>query len=351
MRLFFLLLAFLSTPAAARVLTSMDSALPSLVTTDTSVVFPLGDAESVSVQIVSDVDTPSAKTFDAGGSEISTATFLAQANTDSGDYLVIYDTAGLAWAVAADLTGSDPEPTGALWASIAAARKTQVDLSAATTAASVAAAFELAFDGLTDVPFATDDTAADGTMIFTVTAYGTTTDATTKDENDAGAGTISVVTTDQGVASEVNVTANTITIPAHGLTTGLLGRLTTTGTLPAGVTTGVDYFVIEVDDDTIKLASSLANALLGTAIDLTDQGTDEAVHTFTPTALAGGSVKLQKSNDGTNWHDEGSATNLTADGSILLEKDRPTTQWGRLYITLTAGRVSATAYVRVKGED
>lgn len=332
-----------------RVAQEKTATLENIVTTDTSIQYELKESETLAVQIVSDVNTPSAKTFDSGEPEVTTATFDTQANTDAGDYIVIYDTEGLAWAVAADLTGTDPEPTGAIWAAIPAGRKAQADLSAAVSAADVAAAFELAFDGLTDVPFTTDDTAADGTMIFTVVLFGVTTDAVTKNEDDSGAGSIAAVVSNQGVASEIDIDEDAVTIPAHGLTTGLKGQLTTTGTLPAGLSLATDYFIIVVDADTVKFASSLVNALAGTAIDITDQGTTEDVHTFTSTAIAGGAVKLQKSVDGTNWHDEGSATNITADGSILLEKDRPTTALGRVHITLTAGRLSAVVNILVKG--
>lgn len=323
--------------------------LDGITGTTTSDAIDVGGARTISVQCVADVNTPSAKTFDGGGQEVTTLTFAAAGDTDPGDYVVIYDTAGLAWAVAADTTGSDPEPTGAIWTAIPAGRKGQADLSAATDAASVAAAFELAFDALTDVPFATDDTAADGTMIITVTLPGTTTDAVVKNEDDSGAGSISEAQTDQGVASEINLDDDEVTIPAHGFFTGLKGQLTTTGTLPAGVTTATDYFIIVVDANTIQFAASLADALAGDAIDLTDYGSDEGVHTFTPTALAGGAVKLQKSNDGTNWSDEGSATNITVDGTVWLEKTDPGFRWARIHYTLTAGSISSDNHVVVKG--
>jgi hypothetical protein len=147
--------------------------------------------------------------------------------------------------------------------------------------------------------------------------------------------------------ADVDTDANTIAEAAHGYTTGLKGQFTTTDTLPAGLELTTDYFVIATTAGTYKVASSLANALAGTAVDITDDGT--GTHTFTPTAIAGGSVKLQKSNDKTNWVDEGSATNITADATIVLEKDKPTTKWGRLYITLTAGSVSAEATIVTKG--
>lgn len=54
------------------------------------------------------------------------------------------------------------------------------------------------------------------------------------------------------------------------------------GALPAGLTAGVDYFAFEVDRTlgTFKVATSLALAEAGTAVDITDAGT--GTHTFTP---------------------------------------------------------------------
>lgn len=50
-------------------------------------------------------------------------------------------------------------------------------------------------------------------------------------------------------------------------------QLTTTTTLPAGLSLATDYFVIKVTDTTCKLATSYANAVAGTAINITDAGT------------------------------------------------------------------------------
>ena len=62
---------------------------------------------------------------------------------------------------------------------------------------------------------------------------------------------------------------------AHGLNTGD-GPVRTTntgGALPTGLAAATDYYVIKVDADNFKLATSLANALAGTAIDITANGT------------------------------------------------------------------------------
>lgn len=55
--------------------------------------------------------------------------------------------------------------------------------------------------------------------------------------------------------------------------TGTEVTLTTTGTLPAGLATSTTYYLIYQTATTFKVASSLANAFAGTAIDITDTGT------------------------------------------------------------------------------
>lgn len=55
--------------------------------------------------------------------------------------------------------------------------------------------------------------------------------------------------------------------------TGTKVRLTTTTTLPAGLALATDYYVIKLDDDTFSLATTYANAVAGTEIDITSAGT------------------------------------------------------------------------------
>lgn len=94
--------------------------------------------------------------------------------------------------------------------------------------------------------------------------------------------------------SDVSAGADTVTIAAHGFATGLKVQLTTTGTLPVGLATSTNYYLIVVDSSTLKFATSQANALAGTAIDLTDGGS--GTHTIAPQAISC-SVKLQKSDE------------------------------------------------------
>ena len=74
-------------------------------------------------------------------------------------------------------------------------------------------------------------------------------------------------------SSAVNLTNNTITISSHGYTTGdvvIYDR--SGGTIVTGLTNYNAYYVIVVNSNTIKLATSATNATAGTAVDLTIVG-------------------------------------------------------------------------------
>lgn len=60
--------------------------------------------------------------------------------------------------------------------------------------------------------------------------------------------------------------------PAHKFQVGDAVQLTTTGTLPTGVTTATTYYVIDFSVSSIQLASSYENALAGTQINITTAG-------------------------------------------------------------------------------
>jgi len=73
--------------------------------------------------------------------------------------------------------------------------------------------------------------------------------------------------------SSVDFGADTITFTAnHNLITGASIFFTSTGGVPPPLVASTLYFAIVVDADTIKVASSVANALAGTAINLSGAG-------------------------------------------------------------------------------
>jgi len=216
---------------------------------------------------------PAAVTFDAGTSESGVITFQNKAGTTAGDYVVITDGASNAWAMAANVSGADPVPSGAIYTAIPAAQKGQANISADVSAADVAARFVAAFNalvGFNAVVTLTDN--LDGTVAYANVVRGNVADSQVKNANDSGAGSIAVVPVN-GTASEVDVAANTMTIPSHGLRTALKVRVSTSGpALPTGLAAATDYYVIVVDANTIKLATTRANSLVPTPINITDQG-------------------------------------------------------------------------------
>ena len=70
-------------------------------------------------------------------------------------------------------------------------------------------------------------------------------------------------------STNVSVANDTITISSHGFSTGDPVYYFTSTNAIGGITTDLLYFVISVDSNTIKLATTSANATAGTAVDLT----------------------------------------------------------------------------------
>ena len=110
-------------------------------------------------------------------------------------------------------------------------------------------------------------------------------------------GTLAVTT----FASETSVDtrADVLTIPSHGHKTGSKVKYTAGSAAVGGLTNGSTYFVIASNANTLKLATSLANALAGTAIDLTSRGT--GTQTLTPvlvTRFSSNRYRNTKADDG-----------------------------------------------------
>lgn len=104
------------------------------------------------------------------------------------------------------------------------------------------------------------------TTVTTATAQATTNTLSQSDTFTANAGTD--VCTWTSTASK-----------SYNVLNGTRVRLTTTTTLPAGLSLATDYYVIKLSDTTFSLATSYANAVAGTAINITDAGT--GTHTVT----------------------------------------------------------------------
>jgi hypothetical protein len=89
--------------------------------------------------------------------------------------------------------------------------------------------------------------------------------------------------------NQLNLTDNQISIPAHGFSQGELVQYDSVGqTVVGGLSSGSPYYIILIDGDNIKLATTLENANANTAVDLTQVGV--GVHRI---------LSLSKSPDGT----------------------------------------------------
>lgn len=73
-------------------------------------------------------------------------------------------------------------------------------------------------------------------------------------------------------STDIITMTSTANIPSNILV-GTRVRFTTTTTLPAPLAPATDYFIIRVTDSTFKVATTYANAIAGTAINITDAGT------------------------------------------------------------------------------
>jgi hypothetical protein len=152
--------------------------------------------------------------------------------------------------------------------------------------------------------------------------------------NYSGTATISAQTI---LVAAINATADTFTVAGgHGFVTGLKVAATTSGTLPAPLT-ATNYYIVVVSSTVFKVATSLANALAGITVDLTDVGVTNAI--FTPAALAGATITAYKSNNGTTW------TALAQPAPITVASDTET--WWHEPLTTTA-LVSKVSYAFLK---
>lgn len=309
----------------------------------------ISDVNDLAITVSADVQSPSNTTFISGTPEVQTMTFPSKAGSTDRDYFVVEAKDGTKFAIYLDKTGSSVAPTGAIYAAVASGKKSKADISGATDAASVAAIVETALNALTGFTalITTDDSAADGTMLLTQVHPGATVNPVVKNLDDSGAGSIAGVETTPGVAGTIDLTTEYITIAAHGYTTGQKVRLTTSSALPTGLAAGTDYYVIVIDANTIALASSLAFANAGTAINITayGSGTQTVIHQ----ALAGGDVQLQKSGNGTVWFDvSGKNSAITVDADTMIEVEDAPYKWARIKAAATAGRYLLTVNLSAK---
>lgn len=103
-----------------------------------------------------------------------------------------------------------------------------------------------------------------------------------------GAGTGTKVLTFSSRSSDTITVTGSANSATNEVQTGQAFVYTTTGTVITGLTSGVTYYLIRVAYNQFKLATSLANAVAGTAISLSSSGTGTQLFTSTLEARTAG---------------------------------------------------------------
>ena len=134
----------------------------------------------------------------------------------------------------------------------------------------------------------------------------------------------------------------------HGLETGDPVKYVKGDTLAASLTDVTTYYVIKVDANTIKLATTSANATAGTAINITSQGTGtHKIQKLIPTLYIGYlyeySVKLPKIY---SVKSEGNRTTADVNASLILHRINFSLGKSGLYET-TLSRTGKSDYTEV----
>ena len=128
---------------------------------------------------------------------------------------------------------------------------------------------------------------------FNITSVASTAERLAIEDANAGDIAIETTSTTFSVApASVNTSNNQITITNHGVSTGDQLTYTAGTTAIGGLSTATVYYVIKVDDNTIKLATTTSNATNGQAVPLSGQGS--GTHSF---ETAGTAVSYILEND------------------------------------------------------
>jgi hypothetical protein len=210
-----------------------------------------------------------------------------------------------------------------------------VDWTAATsnnaTATSIAA--------IATLPAGITASANNAVVTFTNTAYGTVGNSNTITSSDAAKLTITASPFSNGVDALFTKTA-------HGLLTGVVGQMTTSNTLPSGLSTSTNYYVIRKSSSTFALASTLAKALAGT-IDEEFTTTGTGNQTFTPTT-GSSTIALYESVNGTNFVAISGDTVTDGAGTTIWHLSPVYSRYLKVLFTPVAGAANFTITINAR---
>ncbi len=212
------------------------------------------------------------KTFAGGVGEVTDITWPSTAAASQGDYVSGTTPAGVTFAVWLDIDAAGAAPTGAIY--LAATNKIKVSIVTGGTAPQNAALARTAV--LANAAWAANFTTSVVTSAtFTATQKngGVVADFAPKSTDDLGAGSVVISVTTAGTAGGVNTSTDLVTSTSHGFVTGQKILYVASTLALGGLTTNTLYWAVVSDGNTLGFATSYANAIAGTLIDLTTEGT------------------------------------------------------------------------------
>lgn len=144
------------------------------------------------------------------------------------------------------------------------------------------------------------------------------------------------------------VVSNLIVSVGHGMKTGLKVRATSTGSLPTGISQGVDYYIIRNSADIFSLATSQENAVDGILITLTG---GSGVHTFTIQPSTPVNVSVEQSIDNEIWVPLSGSTSTLRSTPIMLEQDASYYHSVRVRIDCDGGQHNVNVKLMLRGNS
>lgn len=138
--------------------------------------------------------------------------------------------------------------------------------------------------------------------------------------------------------TSINVASNTLTTSVHPFNTGELVVVTSSDTLPGGVTGGTIYYIIDVNANDVQLAASATDAAGGTPINISSvgAGTITLTHALYLRAPANGALTV-----------DGVAVSV---GDRILIKDQTDSTQNGIYNVHQTGGVSER-YLLIRADD
>lgn len=129
-----------------------------------------------------------------------------------------------------------------------------------------------------------------------------------------------ILCTSKGTFTVTIASPAVITLVGHGLNTGDCISLSTTGALPTNLVADTNYYVIRIDADTIRLATTYALAIATVPTPINTTGTQSGVHSllYNPWGISGASNFLLPDSLGAFPRGVGTSTKFTANKTIGL---------------------------------